>query len=423
MINHVKSFRMITLLLSCMLGGVVEATPFKNIYVALEVAQTGQGTVYLKVPSDEHPQQSNTAENVELKATIGENGSDNYECELHAIPETGYDFVAFARKNATGVYTESDYIGTDNPLKVNVNNDYQIVGQDNYDEVHGRDDWSATPDHEFVAIFKEQDTSVNNVIVDYYQPLFSGEQDNTFGTWSSELINSGSQVRLTAIPAAGMRFVCWHNATGESVSTESVYEVSNTNATYKPEFNLLPITLPAELCTYSNSKQQRYDDWNMEGLEAYKVTAVGSQLTLVKVKHANAGEGVILKGAASQEYEMSYQGLFLGEENSNSDNLLQGTASGTAVSDGTFFVLADGNHGIGFYRLKSGQIVPQNKAYLQIPDPSRSFVALENSDEVTAISRMVNDKKAVMRFNMAGQRVSADYKGLVLENGRKIIMK
>ena len=42
----------------------------------------------------------------------------------------------------------------------------------------------------------------------------------------------------------------------------------------------------------------------------------------------------------------------------------------------------------------------------------------------TGISSVVNDKKAAaVTYNLAGQRVSKDYKGIVIKNGAKYIAK
>ena len=336
-----------------------QATPYKNIYVTIEVVQTGAGTVYLEAPSETHGSQSVAGVKSELKASFGEQGEGNYPCLLHATPSQGFDFLGFAVKNERGVYTEEDIFSKENPATVNVNTNRAEDGKDSaqgaddgWAQAQEKNNWSATPDFEYVALFKELDQSVNNVKVEYYQALFSAVQDQTYGTWTSELIEDGAKVKLTAVPAEGMRFVCWRDVTGNKLSTELEMIVDNVNSTYKVDFDLLPITMPATLCTFSSDKQARFDNWNEEGLKAYKVTEVGDVLTLVQVRHAGPGKGVIVEGEVGQTYEMSYQGLFLDED--NSDNLLIGTADGPVEANGNIFVLADGEQGVGFYRLASG---------------------------------------------------------------------
>lgn len=421
--------RLFSLLLLGMVAMGAQATPYKNIYVTLDASPSGAGTVYMVVNSGDtntKEESEHKTDHVDFKATIGEEASNNvpyYYCNLYATPEPGYDFLGFARKNDTGVYTDADLIGSTNPLKVNVNaDDVTTEGENNYADVKARNDWHSTPDHQFVAIFKTQDVSVNNVTVERYQPLFSGEQDDSFGTWTSEMIDGGTKVKLTALPAAGMRFVCWRDAAGNQVSTEEEMTVNNVNTTFKIEFDLQSWQLPAELSTYSNAKQVRYDNWNNEGLVAYKVTAINDKLTLVQVRHAGPGKGVILQGVAGQTYQMSYQGLFLDED--NSDNLLKGTASGPVTANGKIYVLAKKNQGLGFYKLADGAEVPQGKAYLEIDDANnaRDFFGFDDGT-TTSISSVTEVEQTTPVYNMAGQRVSGSFSGLVIQNGRKYIRK
>ena len=235
------------------------------------------------------------------------------------------------------------------------------------------------------------------------------------------MINEASKVKLTAIPAAGMRFVCWRDANNQELTTDLEYIVDNVASSYKAEFNLAPHTLPAELSTYSNSKQSRFDYEN-SGLSAYKVTAVNDKLTLVKVRHANAGEGVILQGETGKEYETSYTGLFLDED--NSDNLLKGTASGPVTANGKIYVLANKKQGLGFYKLADNEEVPQGKAYLEIDDANnaRDFFGFDDGT-TTSISSVTEVEQPTPIYNMAGQRVSSSFSGLVIQNGRKYIRK
>ncbi len=447
--------RLFSLLLLGMVATGAQATPFKNIYVKLSANIPGAGTVYMKTDDPENAETAHSTSSVEMKATIGENGDEEgytdesikglYECWLYAMPEDGYELVGFTKvlKNNVEDYVESDFLvqakkkdSNDNShvdgFRVNVNSKDCPVKRTSNMEGYGADQaradaradggWSENPDHHFYAIFKPSTVPVNRVSVAYFQPWLSGMQDETFGTWTNEMINEASKVKLTAIPAAGMRFVCWRDANNQELTTDLEYIVDNVASSYKAEFNLAPHTLPAELSTYSNKKQTRYDNWNGEDLTAYKVTAVNDKLTLVKVRHANPGEGVILQGVAGQEYEMSYQGLYLDEH--NDDNLLKGTANGSVDANGKIYVLATGNNGVGFYKLANGQQVPPNKAYLEIDDANnaRDFFGFDDGT-TTSISSVTEVEQPTPIYNMAGQRVSSSFSGLVIQNGRKYIRK
>jgi hypothetical protein len=93
--------------------------------------------------------------------------------------------------------------------------------------------------------------------------------------------------------------------------------------------------------------------------------------------------------------------------------------------------------GIGFVRLTSNWTA-QNKSYLRVPtslyNSSASarqlggFGIVFEDDEATGISNLndnVNDNvdANAPRYNISGQRVGASYKGVVIQNGKKILIK
>lgn len=448
-------FRLFSLLLLGMVATGVQATPFKNIHIRLTPNDATAGTVYMLTEDSNHASETLSDGSVDVKATIGEDGKEKingvdgeglYECWLYADPKDGYELAGFTRVLKANIddYLPEDFLvealgGTDDHsegFRVNVNcprgtteKPYDTKSDDGFNNdgdaaraaARAMNNWNSEPDHQFYAIFKPSTGPVNRVSVAYFQPWLSGMQDETFGKWTNEMINEGSKVKLTAIPAEGMRFVCWRNADGNELSKDKEYVVNNVTSTYKPDFDLALLTLKAELSTYSNSKQSRFDYEN-SGLSAYKVTAVNDKLTLVKVRHANAGEGVILQGETGKEYETSYTGLFLDED--NSDNLLKGTASGPVTANGKIYVLAKKNQGLGFYKLADNEEVPPNKAYLEIDDANnaRDFFGFDDGT-TTSISSVAEVEQPTPIYNMAGQRVSGSFSGLVIQNGRKYIRK
>ena len=108
----------------CMMAAVASATPFKNIHVRLTVNETGRGRVYMKT-EDPSNLQSRKSEDVKMKCTIGENGSDIqrnkdedplaglYMVWLYAEPEDGYELAGFSLvKKEDGQYTKADLLLT-----------------------------------------------------------------------------------------------------------------------------------------------------------------------------------------------------------------------------------------------------------------------------------------------------------------------
>ena len=89
--------------------------------------------------------------------------------------------------------------------------------------------------------------------------------------------------------------------------------------------------------------------------------------------------------------------------------------------------------------LKNGTFVPYsaagtiaaNKAYLQIPTSDMPTAGAKltivfgekpssETDGIKAVSTSVENG---VRYNLAGQKVGADYKGIVIVNGKKVIIK
>ena len=443
--------RWLSVVLLIMAVGTVNATPYKNIYVKLTPTPGGAGTVYMK--TDDEKQVSTTGEDgsVEIKATIGENGNEAgndtdlkgfYECWLYAVPEDGYELVGFTKvlKENVEDYEESDFLvqsekageavnNHPDGFRVNVNIPRAAEGTNNQDEVRARNDWSATPDHQFYAVFKESDKPVNRVAVSYYKSAYNGYQNNTFGSWESEIIDEGLSVRLKAVPAEGLRLMAWHqDENGNPISTETEITVPNVLSTYSPRFDLMPLTLPAEMSTYSFTKQTNFMT-DGDRPTAYIVTAVDDIVTLLRVRHANAGEGVLLQGEAGHTYnEMTYQGVYGLDanhpEDNHSANLLRGSANDLVFAPDYVYMLENGDKGWGFYRKEPDTEIPQGQAYLELEGETRDFIGFTKEDTPTAISTLTDAQQSTpIIYNMVGQRVNRTFNGIVIQNGRKYIHK
>lgn len=109
----------------------------------------------------------------------------------------------------------------------------------------------------------------------------------------------------------------------------------------------------------------------------------------------------------------------------NSDNILKGALDGPVAANGKIYVLANKEpKGLGFYKLKNNEVVPQGKAYLELDDANsaRDFIGFDD-ETTTSISSVTKTEQSAPAYNMAGQRVSGSFSGLVIQNGRKYIRK
>lgn len=161
-------------------------------------------------------------------------------------------------------------------------------------------------------------------------------------------------------------------------------------------------------------------------LEESKVYETGSVIP--------AGQAVVLKGAKG-DYPFYYTEV-TGE--SDSESMLKGSDDDKDTEGGTYYYAlqakkSDGTGGPGFYWMKEDGVAFKNgahKAYLALENKfdsqevggAKSFYLFE---EATGIRNVQTDNEAAMeqRFNLSGQRVGSGYKGIVIVNGKKIVIK
>jgi hypothetical protein len=92
------------------------------------------------------------------------------------------------------------------------------------------------------------------------------------------------------------------------------------------------------------------------------------------------------------------------------------------------YVLQNGNNGLGFYNVggTANYRINQFRCYITLPEPAAHSLSIVFDDsETTGIADVRGQKEDVRGdiFNLSGQRVGKDYKGVVIKNGRKMIQK
>lgn len=174
-----------------------------------------------------------------------------------------------------------------------------------------------------------------------------------------------------------------------------------------------------------------------EGLTAHTYNGVsGSYLTEGTSYEAGsvipAGTGVVFESTTDGDYTL---GAAVSSETAPNDNMLYGSESAVLANTvmsgtGVYYILATVNDAKGFYRPSTGDTdgsftTKANKAFLFVPGTSTakgfSFggntTAIENIESVKSID---NNAPA---YNLAGQRVSRNYRGIVVRGGKKFINK
>jgi hypothetical protein len=182
--------------------------------------------------------------------------------------------------------------------------------------------------------------------------------------------------------------------------------------------------------TYSNGEK-----CTISGATAYKVSANNtSTVTLKDMPAATiwpANEGMILKG--SENDVVTINSVASGATATTiGTNYLVGTgnsAQNITATDYTYVFANDETHGIGFYKASGDGSLGAHKAYLDLSRSSfnaRDFLGFSFGGETTGIANVdINanfDAEAPM-YNLAGQRVGKNYKGVVIQNGKKMLMK
>ncbi|MCQ2254027.1 MAG: DUF4465 domain-containing protein [Bacteroidaceae bacterium] len=161
-----------------------------------------------------------------------------------------------------------------------------------------------------------------------------------------------------------------------------------------------------------------------EGITAYYATAANnSTVTLEEITDGiiPAGEGVVLNGVEGETY------TFMQSEEEGSvltGNLMVGvTDPETFSNNGHVYVISTVNDETAFYHY-TGATFPEGKAYLNMPTAMGAKVGIKFNDDATGINS-VRDDESVMQntYNTNGVRVNTNAKGIVIKNGRKVLVK
>lgn len=165
-------------------------------------------------------------------------------------------------------------------------------------------------------------------------------------------------------------------------------------------------------------------DYSADGLEAYAVKYANGTLTYDKIDGVvPANTAVLLKGEA-KEYTLT---AAKGEATTVDTDLK--VANGEKKGDGNIYCLANkASNGVGFYQVSSSVTIPANKAYLEIGTPATThakYYSIGIGGNTTGIQAIQQNgvKADGIMYSLSGQKVGANYKGIVICNGKKMIKK
>ena len=224
---------------------------------------------------------------------------------------------------------------------------------------------------------------------------------------------------------------------GESVGSNApniaykVLEAGNHSIERDGESMIAYIGVFENYSTISNDISTMYYDYPVslaDGLTAYTGTVNGNSVSLTAIEGnvVKANTPVIVKASAAGTYYINESNVTgAGEAGS-----LSGTATALTVDPNTHYTLGhkdgDANAEIGFYKF-SGTTIPANKAYIDgaTVNGAPIFLSIDGDGNTTGIHDTMIDNADVdaPMFNIAGQRVGNNAKGLVIKNGKKYMLK
>lgn len=153
-------------------------------------------------------------------------------------------------------------------------------------------------------------------------------------------------------------------------------------------------------------------------VEAYVVTAVNGNYTeLAPVTAVPAGTGVLVKAKAG-----NYSLNAVPEAEAVAKNLLVATAKEYTVAASdvkkVWTLGTDTKKNVPCFVSVEGTVVPAGSAYLAA-EAEVPYIYLDKASGISGINAAAGlDTKAPM-YNLAGQKVNASYKGIIIQNGKK----
>ena len=230
----------------------------------------------------------------------------------------------------------------------------------------------------------------------------------------------------TATPTGTISSDTWTgDASSVSFTFDNKTDLTSITVTLAPKVTITA----AKYATFASDYDLDFS--GVSGLHAYTATVAGDIITFNKVTKAKAGEGLLLYADVNTSTDFYVPAATDSPAKVNDNKLVRGTGAAVASTDDggatyNYVLSSKGEGDVNFYRA-NGNTVPKDKAYLKdisASAPSKFFLPT-GDDETDGIKSVQGSRFAVNgeAYNLAGQKVGADYKGIVIVNGKKVIRK
>lgn len=156
------------------------------------------------------------------------------------------------------------------------------------------------------------------------------------------------------------------------------------------------------------------------GVEVYTAAFEDGKAKLTSISDViPANVGVVVKAAQG-----TYNFNITTTENVATSALRGVPNTENVASESAAFILANGKHGVGFYKLSSAnRTIHGFRAFYTAPAEAQAVSAFLLEDNVTGIEEIETSADKTPIYDLSGRRVAKAEKGVYIQNGRKIFVK
>lgn len=156
------------------------------------------------------------------------------------------------------------------------------------------------------------------------------------------------------------------------------------------------------------------------GVEVYTAAFEDGKAKLTSISDViPANVGVVVKAAQG-----TYNFKITTTENVATSALNGVPNTANVASESAAFILANGKHGVGFYKLSSAnRTIHGFRAFYTAPAEAQAVSAFLLEDNVTGIEEIETSADKAPIYDLSGRRVAKAEKGVYIQNGRKIFVK
>lgn len=156
------------------------------------------------------------------------------------------------------------------------------------------------------------------------------------------------------------------------------------------------------------------------GVEVYTAAFEDGKAKLTSISDViPANVGVVVKAARG-----TYNFNITTTENVATSALSGVPNTANVASESAAFILANGKHGVGFYKLSSAnRTIHGFRAFYKAPAEAQAVSAFLLEDNVTGIEEIETSADKAPIYDLSGRRVAKAEKGVYIQNGRKIFVK